>query len=79
MPELAPTTMARLQFVAITQVAGVAETGNNILMLVHARVDSRAPDSRLIVGKGFHDVLNALRSGYDAAHVDAKFSHVACR
>ena len=60
-----------LKFVAVAQVAGITETGDNILVLVHARVDGSAPDGGLVIGQGCLDVVYALGRGNDTADVDA--------
>ena len=62
------------KFIAITQVSCVAESRHDVLMLVHSRVDGTAPDGCLVVRQCLLDVVDALRSGNDAANVDALWS-----
>ena len=59
-----------LQFLAVAEVAAVAEAGNDVFVLVHAGVDGGAPDGGLVLGQGFLDHVDAFGSGYDAGDVD---------
>ena len=60
-----------LQLAAVAEVAGVAEARHDVFVLVHSRVDGRAPYGCLVVGEGLLDMLDALGRGYDACHVYA--------
>lgn len=60
-----------LQLAAVAEVAGVAEARHDVFVLVHSRVDGRAPHGCLVVGEGLLDMLDALGRGYHAGHVYA--------
>lgn len=60
-----------LHLPAIAQVAGVAESGNDVLMLVQCRVDCGAPYGSAVGRQRVLDVLNAVGRRYYAGHVYA--------
>lgn len=60
----------RLELIAIAEVAGIAETGHNVFMLVHAGVYGGAPNGGTVGREGALHVLYALRRGNDAAHMN---------
>lgn len=64
------TSLIYLEFVAVAEVTSIAETRYDVLVLVETLVDSGAPDGGLVVREGILDVLDALRSGKHASHMD---------
>ena len=64
------TSLIYLEFVAVAEVSGIAETRYDVLVLVETLVDRCAPDGGLVVREGILDVLDALRSGKHASHMD---------
>jgi hypothetical protein len=59
------------QFVAEAEIAGIAETRYNVLMLVHARVYCCAPDGGDIVREHLFYMVDAFGCGNDASHMNA--------
>ena len=59
-----------LQFVAVAEVSGVAESWHDVFMFVQSLVDRSAPDSGLILWEGLLYVLDTFGRSEDASHVD---------
>lgn len=56
--------------VAVAKVAGVAQSGHYVLVLVEHRVDGGTPNGGLLGRQRAPDVLNAVGRGKHTGHVD---------
>ena len=59
-----------LQFVAVAEVSGVAESWYDVFLFVQSLVDRSAPDGGLILWEGLLYVLDTFWRSEDASHVD---------
>lgn len=58
-----------LHLLSERQISCVTQSGNNVRVVIHVTVDSRAPQSNLITGKELCQMIYPLLAGYNACYL----------